>query len=129
MSRVYERQLDMQLRRVLLNRLEFKVLAAIGLDGCATPSGIADLLAVEKAAISRALRSLEKAGLTRIGRTERDQRLRVISLTPLGSERLVQAIDIAVATQRRIFRELNATEFARLGELLSKLRFAHLHKP
>jgi DNA-binding MarR family transcriptional regulator len=51
----------------------------------------------------------------------RDQRSRIVSITPTGEKLLSAALPAVKAAQRRIVAPLNAAESARLMALLEKL--------
>jgi DNA-binding MarR family transcriptional regulator len=121
-SRTHERRLESLLQAIGLNRMEFTVLVAVGREGRSQPSDVADFLGIEKPAVSRALRELEKKKLLVVGKPEADRRVRLLGLTATGHERLAQGIAAAVAANTRIHQALTDEECAQLSALMAKVR-------
>ncbi len=87
-----------------------------------TPSEIRSLLLVTSGGLTKIMASLEARGLVARSRSNADQRVRPIRLTPSG-KRLVEAAmaDVMASAPRQIHRALTAKEIAKLTELLGKL--------
>lgn len=87
-----------------------------------TPSDIRSLMLVTSGGLTKIMARLEARGLVTRSRSNADQRIRPIRLTPAG-KRLVEAAmaDVMAVGPPRIRDVLNAREIATLTELLGKL--------
>lgn len=90
---------------------------------------VADLWGMDKMAISRAVRRLEKAGLVRRTPAEGDRRRWVLELTPEGRRRYRAVEPTANARYRDFLEPLDAREVALLRKLLEKLIAAPARPP
>ena len=82
-----ERMMDGNLAAVLgVSLAEYRLMAAIegAPSGRASRADVARLVGLTPSAVTRALRPLEKRGITKTERNERDARLALATLTPQG---------------------------------------------
>ena len=82
---------------------------------------VADLWGMDKMAISRAVRRLERAGLVRRTPAAGDRRRWVLELTPEGRRRYRAIEPAATGRYREFLKALDAREIATLRALLEKL--------
>jgi DNA-binding MarR family transcriptional regulator len=82
---------------------------------------VADLWGMDRMAISRAVRRLERAGLVRRGPAPGDRRRWVLDLTAEGRKRYRAIEPAANARYRAILAPLEPREVAQLRQLLEKL--------
>jgi MarR family transcriptional regulator, transcriptional regulator for hemolysin len=120
-ARIQERRLDHGLKSLGLTRLTWCILLGVGNEGLAQPSDIAAFVGVDRSAVSRALRQLERDGLVASIVGEKDGRTRSVHLTDTGRERLTAGEPLARANNDVMTERLGATNAARLKELLSVL--------
>ena len=110
------------LRPTGLRVTQFSVLVALRNMERATVNQLADKLVVDRTTLTRNLRPLQQAGLVRT-RPGVDRRVREISLTPAGEEKLHQALPRWREAQNEMRRSLGRD---RLDRLLADLS-ATLH--
>ena len=120
-ARIQERRLDNGLKGLGLTRLTWCMLLAVGTEGLTQPSEIAIFVGVDRSAVSRALRQLERDGLVESIAGESDGRTRSVRLTDAGRERLSAGEPLAVANNAIMTERLGVPNAARLKELLGML--------
>jgi DNA-binding MarR family transcriptional regulator len=96
-TRCYDAALEPSGLRVTMYRLLRRVAAGDG----ATITALAAELGVERGAMGRNLRVLERDGLLTLGRSD-DERARAVCVTPLGEERLAAARPLWEEAQARM---------------------------
>jgi len=104
-----------------LTPLQFAVLECLDSDGPQDQVTLGGATALDRTTITVLLRNLERRGLVRRDKSRRDQRSKLVSLTPAGVRLLDAALPAVEAAQRRIVAPLDAEETERLLELLEKL--------
>jgi len=102
---------------------QFGILARLygaGLRGhAAVPIGVlADLHSMDPTTLTRNLKPLIAAGLVEDGRGARDRRVRTLSLTPIGRQRLTEAMPPWREAQHRVEATLGAETMLALNGLL-----------
>ncbi len=120
-ARIQERRLDLGLKGLGLTRLTWCILLAVGNEGLAQPSEIATFVGVDRSAVSRALRQLEREGLVASIAGEKDGRTRSVHLTDAGRERLSTGEPMAIANNALMTERLGAPNAAHLKDLLGVL--------
>ncbi|BBD41094.1 MarR family transcriptional regulator (plasmid) [Aminobacter sp. Y103A] len=120
-ARLMERHYELLLAEVGLSRSMWCVLVMVGLYGVATPSAMAEFLSVDRTAISRVLREMEKQGLVVRTRQDGDRRGRDIGLTDLGQGKLEAFLPKAMLTTEHFKNKLTADEFEQIKILLDKM--------
>ncbi len=66
---------------------------------------LADLLGLERTTLTRNLAVLQKGDLVNIAKGEGDGRMRIISITPAGKQRLIQALPLWRDIQKKVGAE------------------------
>jgi DNA-binding MarR family transcriptional regulator len=97
-ARELTRLFDEHLRPHGLRATQFSVLAVLALSGGATVNRLADALGVERTTLSRSTAILEQRGWVKSD-TSRDARMRPISLTESGRQKLESAYPAWKAAQ------------------------------
>lgn len=108
---------DRALATTGLSGTQFSLLARLGRLGPRTINELAAELVTDRTTMGRNLRVLERESLVAIGADASDRRVRTVSLTPQGSERLRQARAAWADAQARfedVFGSDRAVELRRL---------------
>ena len=120
-ARLQERRLEAGLKRLGLTRTTWCALLAVGVEGLAQPSEIAEFIGIDRTATSRALRQMEADGMiARVG-GETDRRTTTVSLTEKGRQLLARGTPFAEANNAKMAAKLDPDEEAELRRLLSQL--------
>ena len=96
-ARLNERRFEALLADNGLSRLMWCVLCALEYEGLCRPSDIAAFIGVDRTAISRCLKQMERGGLIRRCPAQEDARARTVSATDAGREALAPATEAARA--------------------------------
>jgi DNA-binding MarR family transcriptional regulator len=118
-ARVVGNYYDMHLKSVGLKGTQFTLLNAIFLNPSITITQLADLLLLNRTTLNRNLKPLERQGLVRTS-PGKDQRTRVLKLTPEGRSILQSALPLWLEAQTGVV-ETMGTRMQRLAEDLSQL--------
>ena len=121
-SRLQERRLDEDLKRLGLTRTTWCILLAVGNEGLVQPSEIAQFVGIDRTATSRALRGMETNGLLQRSCGTGDRRTRHVVLTEKGSALIAEGSIHARNNAKQLSRLLNRKEQTELKRLLGKLR-------
>lgn len=114
-SRIYR-------KRFGVGVIDWRVLSQLAIEPGITGNRICQVIGLDKAAVSRSLRLLERKGLVSAAADPRDTRRRSISLTPAGYELHDRIIVVALERERRLLEVLTATETETLRSLLRRLQ-------
>lgn len=120
-ARLMERHFDKLLVPHGLSRLMWCILVMSDLYKITGPSQMAEYLGIDRTAISRVLRSMERAGLVERVTTKDDRRGREVRLTEEGSARLNTILPRAWDTTDYFASKLTDEETGELKRLLDKL--------
>ncbi len=93
-----------------LRSTQFTVLATVAAAGTVNMSDLAEQLGMDRTTLARNLGPLERDKLLAI-EAGVDQRVRLVSLTDVGLERLRAAAPLRAAAQRRVVSTLGAENF------------------
>ncbi len=121
-ARHVERRFERDLQGLGLTRISWCVALAVGGHGLDHPSDIAGFVGVDRSAVSRALRILQRDGLVERRRGTADGRTRSVRLTEAGLARLRQANALAEAARERSEARLDPGERSALLTILAKLQ-------
>jgi DNA-binding MarR family transcriptional regulator len=111
---------DEALRPTGLRATQLAVLAAVGIDGSASITALAQLLGMDRSTLSRNLGPLEKDGLVRIG-SEGWRRSRTLEITRKGKAQLSKALPFWEKAQEGLRRKLGDQDWARVRDSLDRL--------
>jgi DNA-binding MarR family transcriptional regulator len=119
------RRLYIALSRALEKRgepmLEWKLLRCLQDGHASTQRDIAELTALDPAAVSRVVEQLEEQGFVRRRRDARDRRKIRVEVTPRGKVRLAAAREVALEAIEEVLAALDRTDRTALKVLLEKL--------
>ncbi len=118
-ARVVGNYYDVHLKPSGLKGTQFTLLTAIFLNPSITITLLADQLLLNRTTLNRNLKPLERQGLIRTG-SGKDQRTRVLELTPAGRSILQQALPLWLEAQSGIVEAMGA-RVQRLSEDLTQL--------
>lgn len=121
-ARQQERRLDDLFRPLGLTRTSWCILLAVGNEGKTRPSDIASFLGLDRTAVSRSLRQMEKDGMIARQSGEEDKRTTTVALTAKGRDLLARGTPLAKANAAEIETHLSTGEAATLKRLLEKAR-------
>ncbi|WP_372604800.1 MarR family winged helix-turn-helix transcriptional regulator [Actibacterium sp.] len=119
-ARMQERRLDDWMRPMGLTRTTWCILLAVANEDLTRPSEIADFVGIDRTATSRALRSMEEAGLVSRRSASTDRRMTEVSLSQKALDLVAQGTPMAVENNSLITEQLNDSESAELYRLLKK---------
>lgn len=112
-----------------LSVTEWRVIAILGRFPESPASLIVERSAMDKVAISRAVRRLLDNGLVRRERDQSDRRAKPLSLSGRGREVYATIVPAALAYERRLLDALNGEEQKLLVGLLDKLEAVSRPRP
>ena len=118
---LYNKVIERELRAIGLEIPAWRVLMILGEKD---PSGTRDISGAAMIPISTMTRIIQRmaaAGLVTTAASAADARVTLVSLTPLGQERLAQARRATAPVYARVIRGLDRDEFEKLLSLLERL--------
>jgi len=101
---------------------DWRVMAMLAAEPWLAPVKICEATGLDKAAVSRSLRDLAKAGLVEGRAGEPHQRRLPFALTPAGLQVHDQLATVARAREERLLRGFSAKERALLAEFIARMR-------
>ena len=120
-ARRAQRLVGGELAREGVRRQHFTVLAALSEQGPASQADLGRRLWIDRSDLHAIVTELERDGLIRRVRDDRDRRRNIVALTPRGG-RLLQRLGRRVeAAQDALLEPLSASERDELRRLLAKL--------
>ncbi|MDR5906727.1 MarR family winged helix-turn-helix transcriptional regulator [Franzmannia qiaohouensis] len=114
LAQIYAREFELSIA-------EWRILAWLHQRSSLTASQICELTDMDKARVSRAVKSLGERELLARQRTHRDQRSMRLSLTEAGQALMAEAIPLALAWEGELVDALSGAEYRDLFRLLNKL--------
>jgi DNA-binding MarR family transcriptional regulator len=112
-ARAVSQAYDHVLKPVGLKSTQFSVLATLDTLGPLPMTQLAEQLLVDRTALSRNLKPLERDGLVRLA-GEADQRVRLVTLTPAGKRIFDQARPLWESMQANMVTSLGRDDWAGL---------------
>lgn len=127
-SRLHGR-LNAQAARILsasagISLSQWRILVMIDATGEISASEIVRRTKIDKAMVSRAIKSLGEAGLVQVIVSDTDQRLHKVRMTDAGRDRFMRALPGMLGRQQRLIAGLSEAEEETLFALLGKLEDA-----
>lgn len=101
---------------------EWRTLAILGEGRSITAQDLADMAAMDKVAVSRAVKALVDRGLVERVAHEGDGRSRLLHLTAAGKDVYQDIVPMAREAEARLLERLSADEREQLSRLLEKVR-------
>nr|WP_163502941.1 MarR family winged helix-turn-helix transcriptional regulator [Halomonas socia] len=114
LAQIYAREFELSIA-------EWRILAWLHQRRSLTASQICDFTDMDKARVSRAVKSLGERELLARQRTRRDQRSMRLSLTEAGRVLMAEAIPLALEWEGGLVDGLSGAEYRDLFRLLNKL--------
>jgi DNA-binding MarR family transcriptional regulator len=111
--------------RLGIGMMDFRVMAMLTIEPGASGTRIAAVIDLDKAAVSRTLRSLERRGLVRAARGAGSARS--LTLSPAGSALYERAWQLSKERERRLLLPLSSRERVVVRDLLRRLLAATAH--
>jgi DNA-binding MarR family transcriptional regulator len=113
-ARLITRAYDEALRPLGIQATQLTLMGAIAAAGPSgqTMGGVADVLALDAATLTRNLRVIEASGLAEIGRSDTDRRVRIVRLTAKGEQVLGEALPLWRAAHAQVVDALGGAEQA-----------------
>ena len=115
-TRILSRGFDEALRPHSLRATQFNALAVLAQSGPTSLTVLADLMVLERSALARNLKPLEREGLVTVT-VGKDRRTRVAFLTAKGRRKLLRALPAWAEAQALVLGQLGREN----AELLTKL--------
>jgi DNA-binding MarR family transcriptional regulator len=114
LSKLYQDRFDLKLP-------EWRVMAVLGRQHSLTASEIADVTAMDKVAISRAVARMVDQGRIAARGDPHDKRRVLLSLTASGQAIYAEVVPLALATQAQLLGSLADADKHQLDALLARL--------
>jgi DNA-binding MarR family transcriptional regulator len=109
------------LDRFRIGVIEWRVLGMVAVEPGITSNRVCQMIGFDKAAISRATRTLESKGYLRVSAVADDLRSRTLDLTARGLKLHDQILTIALERERRLLSGLSGQEVDVLLGLLARM--------
>ena len=109
------------LRKFGIGIFEWRIMAMLAVEPRITANRICQVIGFDKAAVSRGVASLRTKDYVKIGSVGGDQRSRTLELTLAGYRLHNKILDVALERERRLLRDLSASEANVLLDLLSRI--------
>lgn len=119
-SRIVARYYDEVLKPTGLRTTQFNVLAVLAQTGPISFSKLASILGMERSALARNLKPLERSGYL-IAIPGEDKRMRMAELTQRGKEKLKSALPHWAKAQNYLAQELGSGNVSRLTAMLKNV--------
>ncbi len=99
----------------------WRLLVLLAIEGPWSAQRICKVIGMDKASVSRVLKSMHKRGLVSIGLNEQDARLRMATITDAGKQLHDQILGLALARETAFLAVLSPHEQAQLTDFLKRL--------
>jgi len=106
---------------------EWRVMAVLGDEPGLSASEVADRTAMDKVAVSRAVKKLSDSGRLKRVFSKEDKRRSVLTLSESGANIYAQVVPIALGYEEKILEKLTDEEKLHLTALLDKLDDIQIH--
>jgi DNA-binding MarR family transcriptional regulator len=90
--------------------------------GPMSQQGLVEALGVDPSVLVAILNGLERDGLAERRRDPADRRRHIVEMTTAGAGALTEVENAVAEVERDLFADLNATDIARLRDILSRIR-------
>lgn len=102
--------------------VEWRIMNALAISGATSAGEICDITGMDKAPISRGVRTLVERDLVAVKSAKADQRRQALSLTRRGKKLYDEMVPVALAREAQFLSVLNKKDAATLRRLLLVLR-------
>jgi DNA-binding MarR family transcriptional regulator len=120
-ARALARRFDTALRPLDLTNGQFSLLMSLNRPDAPSIGSVASLLVMDRTTLTAALKPLQRRGLIKITTDHRDQRTRLLELTPKGKKLLSRAVPVWKSTHAAVEAGLGLGELDRLRKNLRVL--------
>lgn len=107
--------------RFEITRAEWRVLAALGVNGAMAARDIAAYSTLDKMQVSRAVARLDEAALITATTDDTDRRAKILALTPAGRALFQKIVPLAQAREAYLLEDLDPQERAALDKAIDKV--------
>lgn len=121
LASAFRKGLEEELEPFDVSAAQWAILEACYLGKANTPSGLARIIPVDTAAISRQLDKLKEKGLIQRRRSVRDRRSIRVSLTPVGRELFPKLVPCVQANNAKFLKGITDEEQASLVDIVGKM--------
>ena len=101
--------------------VEWRVMALLAVEPAITANRVCKVIGLDKAAVSRAIKSLDSAALITSEKSDKDARQILLNLSATGREKHDAILDVALAREARLLDVLSVDEREQLIVMLQKL--------
>ena len=119
-SRIVARYYDDVLKATGLRSTQFNVMAVLAQTGPISLTELASLLGMERSALARNLKPLERSGFA-VASAGDDRRVRMVELTGAGKQKLRKALPHWAKAQTHLAQKLDSGDVSRLAALLKNI--------
>jgi DNA-binding MarR family transcriptional regulator len=120
-ARTLARRFDKALRPLGLTHGQFSLMMSLNRPEAPAMAAVASLLAMDRTTLTAALKPLERRGLLKIAVNPKDERARLLALTPRGRKLLACAVPLWKSTHAMVEALLGQGEPDRLRKSLRAL--------
>ena len=113
-ARALARRFDEALRPIGLTNGQFSLMMSLNRPHPPAMGAVASLLAMDRTTLTAALKPLERRGLVKVAADPADRRGRLLTLTPVGTALLAQAVPVWERAHRTAEDLLDGADPARL---------------
>jgi len=121
MARKIEFDFESHIKKYNVTRTGYVILNCLHKEDVNSPSGIADFLGIDRAAVSRHLERLEKSGLIFRKRNQDNKRAVTLGLSKEGGTILEKLVEGSIATNQKLSELLTESEIRQLWKITSKV--------
>ena len=112
-------------QRFGIDLMQWRVLAVLGEKSQISAQEVSERTAMDKVAVSRAVKKLLNAKLVAREFAEEDKRRSILMLTDSGKDIYQQIVPLAKSYEKRLLKQLSDSEIDDFMKLLTKLRQAN----
>lgn len=119
-SRTIARHYDDALRPIGLRTTQFNVLSVLAQMGATSLGDLARVMAMERSALSRNLKPLERQGFIAI-KPGQDKRTRAAQVTTRGLRKLNKALPVWIAAQKELESTIGKSDARRFVDIVARV--------
>jgi len=112
---------NLYLKNFGVGAIEWRCMGLIAIERWASPNRICQVIGLDKAAVSRSLRSLEKKELVEIRSSSQRSRYLEVALTEKGCRLYDRMIKVAFERERRLLADIAPDELEALISMLNRM--------
>jgi len=120
-NKITARSSSLLRREFGLGTAEWRIMALLAIHGSTSPQQMCTVIAMDKAAVSRALRAMESSGLIDITPQEENSRWLTVSLNRTGRKLHDRIVAVVLERERRMTASLDPAEQALMLDMLRRM--------